>query len=62
MVIMIRRLTNYTRDGYNITLTDEPIVVGDRFFVNLARTTPFEPCLLVTLPHTTRNLDPALIV
>jgi len=45
-----------------MTLTDEPIVVGDRFFVNLARTTPFEPCLLVTLPHTTRNLEPALTV
>ena len=39
--------------------TELPIAVGVKLVLNFARTTPFVPCERVTLPHTTRNFDPA---
>ena len=49
-------------EGYNITLNDDPIDSLGKFDVNFALTRPLLPWLLVTLPHITRNLDPAFSV
>lgn len=45
-------------EGYNITLTEAPKVLGGKFLTKLALTTPLLPWVLVTLPQMTLIFEP----
>jgi hypothetical protein len=55
-IIKVQSLKDvYILEGYNITRIRLPMAFGGKFFRNLARTPPDDPCGRVTLPQITRR-------